>query len=83
LWITIRSLAFGRRIDVDDDPLGLLIAPSPGGPVDRLEADGEPERLGERLNGRDHEGVGIVGQRLARQLKPRLLDPSIGATAPD
>jgi DNA invertase Pin-like site-specific DNA recombinase len=40
-------------VSVDDDPAGFLIAPPAGRAGDRLKRDGEPERLGERLQRRE------------------------------
>ena len=45
------QLRVGRRARVDDDPLGLRVAPAAGRPGDRLECHRVPERLGERRSG--------------------------------
>jgi hypothetical protein len=63
--IALASAAASRG--VDDDQPGLLITPAAGRARDRLKADGEPERLGERLRRREQVGVRVAGQQLARR----------------
>jgi hypothetical protein len=55
----------GGAVGVDDDLLGLGVAPAAGAAGDRLKRDGVAERLGEGDRRRDQVGVRIAGERLA------------------
>src|ERR1019366_9953398 len=55
-------------------PAGFLIAPPAGRAGDRLKRDGEPERLGERLQRREELRVWVAGQRLAWRIERGRLD---------
>jgi len=64
----------GRLLLVDDDPPGLLIAPTARLSRGRLERDCEPERLGERLHRSEQMSMGVAGQRLTGWFQGRGLD---------
>ncbi len=64
----------GRLLLVNDDPPGLLIAPTARLSRGRLERDCEPERLGERLHRSEQMSMGVAGQRLTGWFQGRGLD---------
>jgi hypothetical protein len=60
-----------RLIGADDDSLALVVAPAARRPVDRLERDGEPERVSEPLKRLQQMLMRITAQRLDRRLQRR------------
>src|SRR5215212_8580363 len=63
----------GGAVGVDDDLLGLGVAPAAAAAGDRLKRDGVAERLGEGDRRRDQVGVRTACERLGGRLQRRWL----------